>query len=1138
MNKRLISMLLALALLLGLLGAAAAEPAAALPEPAALPRVGDVVHGFEAVELREFPLMDAVVVRFEHQKTGADLYYIANDDTNRAFDLTFFTRALDNTGLPHVFEHATTSGSEKYPSSALWFNLEYQTYNTFFNAMTSRLYTTYPVSSLSEAQLLKYADYFTDSCFHPTLMENEQVYRTEAWRYRLEDADAPLTIEGTVYSEMLGAWTLQRGASLNALRAMFPGSTVGNDSGGDPDYIPDLTWQALKDYHDLYYHPSNCAAYLYGQFDDYTAFLELLDDCFSAYEKRDFAGEDADYAPIAEPVEETLAFPVEQSSGTEHVSDAFYGFVCPGLKDDREQTLLMNTLTDLLSDDASNFQQSLQEALPYGSFGAYIELDGPEGAIVFHATNINPEDAGVFRDAVDAALRDVAENGFPQDQVDGVMASLKIDALLIRENSNPVEGLILPMAGYYSETGNPWEFMEYQDGLFRMDEWNREGLYAKAVSDWLIDSRTTALVTTYPEPGAKEEKDAALAEKLAGIKAGMTDEEIAAIVEATNTPLEKEDSSEYVASLQAVTVESLPEERKVYDVSDETDASGVRRIDATAGVEGISQANVLLDAAGLAQEDLHWFTLYTDLLLDLDTAEHTKAELAKLTSRYLYGCAIYLSVPLEGEHGYHPYLRLSWIALDDDLDEGYDLMHEILFDTKLDDADKLLEQVQAIRADMKSNITASPFNTIARRALAVDDEMFRYSTFVEDLEYYDFLGEAERLLQDDPDAAAAKLQSVQAYFNNRTNAVTLFAGNADSIALNRQLADKFLASLDERPIERVEYDLPVPARSEALVIDSGAQHNALMACYDTLGLEGFTGDLRAVTSVIDDTFLYPLLRDQYGVYTPMNGAMDPEGFYIYAYRDPNVAETFQVLRELPGMIADMDIDQETLNGYIMSAYSAFAMPQGELSGAINAALCALQGRRQDEALDWMRQLKALTPEALKGYADLYAKLAENGCVRTAGSASAINANADMFDAILNPFGAVDKSQVSFADAPEGSDAYEPVRFVYEQGFMAPLSDDAFGVDEPATAGDLLAAAYALTGGEADADAALAFFAQYGLADADADLSAPIAPEEVWDLLSALVGQQLDPLTQTADPAAVTRGELASALTAFVNGMQG
>jgi len=176
-----------------------------------------VVNGFEALEIRDFSQINASVVRFVHQKTGAELYYIANDDTDRVFDLTFRTESPDDTGIPHVFEHAILNGSEKYPSRQLYDNLEYQTYNTFMNGYTYNRYSTYPVASLSEAQLLKLASFFTDSCFHPLVMEDESIFRTEAWRYRLNDPDDPLTIEGTVYSEMLGRRSVERSSYLNAL---------------------------------------------------------------------------------------------------------------------------------------------------------------------------------------------------------------------------------------------------------------------------------------------------------------------------------------------------------------------------------------------------------------------------------------------------------------------------------------------------------------------------------------------------------------------------------------------------------------------------------------------------------------------------------------------------------------------------------------------------------------------------------------------------------------------------------------------------------------------------------------------------------------------------------------------------------
>ena len=1131
--KRWLAMLIILALALGMCPGALAEATAA----AELPKAGDVVHGFEVVELRDYGLLDATIVRFSHRQTGAEVYYIANDDTNRAFQLAFFTEAIDNTGLPHVFEHATIQGSEKYPGEQMFFNLNYQTYNTFLNATTGQWVTAYPIASLSEAQLLKLAEFYTDACFNPIIMENERIFRTEAWRYRLERAEDPLTIEGTVYSEMQGAMDLQRQAGVNLMRAAFPGSMAGNVSGGEPEAIPDMTWQALKDYHDRYYHPSNCVACLYGQLENYRAFLQLLDGYFSTYEKREYVRDDAGYTPITGPVVQSLPFPVEAGASTEHASAIRYAFVCPGLKQTLEDELALDTMTDLFTDKASDLQQRLQTALPYGSFGAYIEMNGPEDAIMFTAANVDPGDADVFKAIVDEEIAKVAKDGFPQELVDGVAASLAISARLIRENSDPVNRVFLNMVNRYATTGNCWDFQDYQDGLFKMDEWNRDGVYAGVADRWLKDSQTTALVTTYPEPGAKEREDAALAEKLEAVKAAMSADEIAALVAATNAEAPEDHSAEYVSRLKAVTVASLPEEIKSYPVTDATDGDGnVRRIEAPTAVEGISQNYLLLDVAGLPQEDIHWFTLYTSLITQLDTDAHTKAELARLFSRYLYNGSIGLMLPRVDGTGYHPYLGLGWIALDEDLAAGYDLLHELVYDTKVDDPARLLEQVQALKANMKSSISANPAGTILLRALARCSERYAYSSYSAGLEYYAFLNEVEQRLADDPDAVVSKLKGIQDTLNNRSNAVTVCAGNPASIALNRDLSNAFLASLDEKAVSPAQYDFPVPRKREALIIDSGVQFNMVAGDLSLVGLERYDGRLDAVTNLVTDAFLVPQLRDQYGVYTPMTGA-DEEYMMIYAYRDPNVAETFEALEELPEQIAAMELDQDTLDGYIMNAYSGYAMPVGELTGAVNAALDALQGLDPARKLEWMRQLKQVTPETVHAEAGLFAKLMEDGARMTAGAASAINENAELFDAVQNPFGAVDNTQVELSDVTEGSDHYEAVRFAFEEGFMAPLTEDRFGEGEPATEGDLLAALYVLVGGERDADEALAAFVEYGLVTRDTDLNAPILPEDIWGLLSAVVGQTVSPMTETASPDAVTRAELAEAIMAFVNGLE-
>ena len=1135
--KKLLSFVLALAMLLS---AAAFVPhgTAFAEDAAALPALGDTVEGFVVKDLRDFPLVGAKIVLFEHERTGAQLVYIANSDTNRVFDLSFFTRAIDNTGLPHVFEHATLDGSEKYPSKALFFNLSYQTYNTFMNAMTGALYTTYPVASLSEAQLLKYADYYTDSCLHPMIVEDESIFREEAWRYRLADAEDELTIEGTVYSEMQGAMDLTSTAYRNLLRAAFPGSTIGNVSGGDPAFIPDMTWEALRDYHELYYHPSNCCAYLYGQFEDYTAFLKLLDEAFAPYEKREFDFTDADYTPLTESVTEQQAFPVEAGSSADNASNIFYAFVCPGLNQDPKEELVLNTLTDLLVVDASPLMQALKKALPSGQFASYIELDGPEDLIVVYGSNLNPEDAETFRSTVNEALAGIAETGFPQELVDGVMSSLSLSIKLTGESELVGQPLIDSLVSYYASTGELYGYIDYVDAMEQIDEWNEQDLYREAITNWLLGAEVTVLSTTYPEPGLREQLDEAETARLAEVKAGMSEEELQALVEQTNAEEEPDDASAYVAALQAVTVSSLPEEIRLYDVA-EKEEDGVRYIDVAADVDGVGNAILLLDASALPQEDILWFALYCKLLGQLDTASYTQEELAVQMTRYLYNGQFRLSIAEDQESGaLCPRLRAEWIAADEDLAAGYDLVYEMLYNSDFSDSERLSGLITKAKATLKSSINNEPYRAAIFRALGYYSPLYRYYSYFNFTDFYSFLEQTEALMAEDPAAVTAKLEAVRDFFHNRADAVAVYAGSEDGIAVNAPLSAAFMAKLDNNALEPVAYELPQPAKNEALILDSTVSYNGVAIDFASLGLEDYSGEMSAVASLVSDAYLYPMLRDQYGAYGVLHDFMEDCGPYVISYRDPNIVETFQAYEDLPAFLAGLELDQEELDGYILSTYARYAASAGELSGAAEAAMDAVTHDSQEKKLDYMRALKALTPEVLQHYAELYAAMVDEGVRFTTGGAGAINANAELYDAILNPFGSVDSTQVDFTDVTEDYEHYEAVRFAFEEMLMAPVGEDVFGVDEDASVGELAGMLYALIGGDAAAqDEAIDTFAQYGIMSGDAAADAVLTGADADAILanfSAAVGVPYAP-AGLADEA-LTRGELAQLFLDYYNAL--
>lgn len=1077
--KKLLSLLMAAVMLCSVCGFAFAEDTA-------LPQAGDQVNGFTVTDVRRFELIGADMITYVHDQTGAIVVHLSNNDTNRVFDITFRTPTLDNKGIPHVFEHATLGGSAKYPSASLFFNMLYQTYNTYMNAATYNVMTTYPVASLSEEQLLKYADFYTDSCFNPMIYENEDLFREEAWRYVMATPEDDLTIAGTVYSEMQGSNTLSAIASLNFEGTLFPGAANGKSHGGLVSDIPTMTWEDLKNYHTAYYHPSNSLTILYGKLDHADEFLSLLNGYFSDYEKKDFdieAIRNAGYTPIAEPVTAVFDYPYAEGADVSKNTVIYYGLVCENVT--AEEALALDYLTTLLNDTSSNFQQTCMEYLPGATVSCYVTDPTPELAVYFTVSGVDPEDAEIFKQLCDAGIADVIANGFDAEAVDAIDAATRMDILLATESSSIGVDIIPTIAYYWSTTGDLYYYMNYVEALDQFSAIAMDGSMQAVSEKYLLNNARTALCVTRPVAGLAEEQEAQLADELAQVKAAMTEEEINAIVEYTNREDAADDSSEYIRQLTAVTVENLPEEKRVFDIEDTTDETGLRHVYVNAAADGIGETTLLLDASGLDQDQLHYFKLFTDVLGVLNTASHNAQQIAALSNRYLYNGVIRVSVMEAPDGGVHPYLRSAFIALDDDIEEGYDLIRELIYTTDFSDVDTLKGFVSRLKTSLRSTISNDCYAVELYRVEGASDPVNAYFSYVTYVDYYNFLCATEALLESDPDAVVSSLNAIRDYFNNSTNAVTGYVGGASGRAENDRVAAAFLSTLDAKPIEKKEYTFDTVQSSEAMIVDSSVAFNMVFATWEQMGLEKLNGACDAITAYVSDRYLYPLLRDQYGVYSVFCAA-DDIGLYIITYRDPNVAESFNVLDMLGEMIAQDVPTQETLDGYILSSYSVYATSSGELTDGFTALLNHIGGQEQTETVQYMAELKALTPELFMEYAPMFAAAVKNGTRATSGSRGLISANADLYENILNPFSVTDPSEAGYTDIAEDDPYYEYVMYALENAFVSAKSETETGAKEQVTLGDMACAMSIVGLGEAmPADEAISTLAQFGILPMDA-----------------------------------------------------
>lgn len=995
--RKWISLLLCMVLVLSLMPSALAEEKA--------PAVGDMVHGFVLQEIGTLDIAAADTYLYKHEKSGANLLYIKNSDINRAFDITFRTPAIDNAGSPHVFEHAVLNGSDRYPASNILFTLLYQTYNTFVNGMTGDTYTTYPISSLSEDQLMAMMDVYMAGVLEPLLLKEPRLVSREAWRYEMESADAPITIKGTVYSEMLGSNTIFSMAEMGTRKALYPDSIIGNNPGGDPKDIPSLTQQTLIDYHEAYYHPSNAMIVLYGDLDN-DRFMKALDENYlSAYDARDVQVETG-IVDVQDGFEQvSIDFPMERDASAENAACIQYGYAMQDISE--LDAVGMSVLLSALTHESSTLTTAVRAAMPGAQLSARLEDMVSMPYVSFLLNGANPSDAESFKQIVDEQLQQLMQTGYDREIIDGVIAQQRFSMMLTSENATMGVNVAIALSAYWTLNGTTTYFNDMTDSLNQV-EGMIEQKYFENLTQQLIDAKRKSLVTMVPKPGLIEQNAEVLAGELAAYKATLSDEQIAQMV-SDNAELTawsaQETPKEIKEKIQVVPVESLPEEIPSYEIIDRSQ-DGTRFMTVKAEVDEVGYTMLMLPSDFLPADKVPYFALYTQLIGSMPTEKYSRDEVTRLTSRHLNSFAISPSAQMMSDQEDPAYsMMVQWISLMDHYEEDLEFVDELLFHSDFRDVDELKGFVKRQIATTEQSINHSPLNTQMIRAVARSDAQIRYYLMSNGLDYLNFLKQVESELESNPSAVIETLNAIMSDLYNREGAISIFAGNQDGIDKSNGMLEAYF---EDMPI--VDYqmrytydDIPLPAAHEAIVVDSAVQYNMVVSSLKALGVEA-DGRLETLGNLLGDLYITPILRHQMGVYSPFANITDKH-MMAYTYRDPNLAKTYEVFEGMAEYLRGLTLEQAEVDPYILSTYSGYVQPRGQLNGAIAAALRVLEGKTDEKLLQYMREIKQLKAEDLPGYADLFDTWYKEGAHSTSGSQAAIEADAALFDEILMPFAA-------------------------------------------------------------------------------------------------------------------------------------
>ncbi len=591
------------------------------------------------------------------------------------------------------------------------------------------------------------------------------------------------------------------------------------------------------------------------------------------------------------------------------------------------------------------------------------------------------------------------EDGISADVLDSVIARNKLALLTTQEDVDLGVDASLAIALGWTYFGSVDYYPVYEQAIDDLTE----DRAAELIRNYLADNLHRAVSVTKPVAGLTEQNAKALETELAEKKAAMTAEEIDKMVESTsafldwaNTPV----SSDIMSEIANTNIADLPEEIRHYEIEDNT-IDGVRYLSTGVNVPGVFSSRILLDGSTIPVDKLQDVQACLWLMGELDTTAHSKEALSMLIARYLanFSSALTTTAGYQGKDKYSAQFR--WEGLAEDADASTALLQEILFETDYSDTATIRSLLTRWKSDFVNNLNNYPLQIQLDRCMAMYHDCYAYNEYVDNYDMTVYMQTMIALADSNPAELTRRLTEARTLVLNRADATVLLAGSEDAIASYGKGIEQILTNMTNEKREKVDYSsLRIPKRNEGVVVNSTVQMNVAYHDY-----QAYNGQDEVLVGLIDDMYMLPTLRNALGAYGAYSN-VDRTGAYLYTYRDPNLAGSYDIFAKLPEYLEGANLTQADVDSYIIGSYSRLSRPMGLLSGATRAMMDSLTGCSEELRMEWMKQAKAVTPESLAASVALWSTVNEDGVRSTSGTESALLAAGDLFDVLLYPDGTV------------------------------------------------------------------------------------------------------------------------------------
>ena len=961
---------------------------------------------YEKLKEESLPDIHAEGILLRHKKSGAHIALIPCGDPNRVFYIAFRTPPYDAKGAAHIVEHTVLCGSRKYPVKDPFSELVKNSFNTYLNATTYQDCTMYPVASTNAAEFNNLTDVYLDAVFYPRIAEEKNLFLQEGWRAELREDGRGLRLNGVVYQEMRGAYSSpDEVLSAAVSRTLFPDTPYRFDAGGDPDLIPDLTYEEFLSFYAKYYHPSNSLIYFYGDLDMEERLLSLDREYLSKRENR--PGMVFPVYQKSLPARTVFSIPYAAQEDENDGKGAWLSLHSViGCWKDLRSVLAYDVLDYVL---LSRSGAPLREALQKEGIGDDISGDLSDGipqpyySIV--AKGAAPGDLNRFLSVTEREIRKIVSEGIDRNSI---LASIRRMDFSFREaDYGPFpKGLIYGrdmMDSWLYDASRPFDALHTLEDLSDLEEKAYSGgYYEDLLRKGFLGNPHSAAIELDPDPALADKRARENEEKLDRIFCSLSGpqlERIRAEGESLRVFRETPDSREDLACLPRISRGQL--DRSASRIGNEVLSEGNVRIVHHPAETGVVYADLMFDVSDLSENELFTAFRVKGFFGKVNAGGIPYTELRDRINLCSGGIRFSWET-LQGEDGeIRFYFSARIKALPKDLPEAFRLTGTILTGSDFTDAERigrLLAQEREAGRNFYANAESlSAFSYAESGLTPFGCCMSRTGGMAS------YRG-LERLLEGGTEKDDGWIGSLPLIARKMTGKKRLIvsvtsdaAGLASVIPAIRELSTVLPESgpvLSPADLSFFRKD-----RRTAALVTRGMVHHVALAGVMPKELRKRRGDLLVFRHILDSTYLWDRVRiggNAYGC----GSLFRREGTAVFfSYRDPLLAETIRVFREIPDFAEHFEADASEMDGLIIGTAAQMDVPQTPFVYGKMSMLCHLTGVTQEMLQETRDQVLSATASSIRSLSAGLRETLADSRICVAGPEEMLSANEGLFEVV-------------------------------------------------------------------------------------------------------------------------------------------